>query len=486
MIGSTMLHYQIIEQLGRGGMGVVYRARDLNLDRFVALKFLAPHLPANDEEKRRFIHEAKAASILQHQNICTIHEINETDDGQIYICMDYYEGQTLQVKMKEEGLKIKEVIGYAIQVARGLARAYKEGIVHRDIKPANIIITDRGEVKILDFGLAKLATQTKLTKDGSTLGTITYMSPEQARGDEVDHRTDLWSLGVILYEMLTGRLPFKDEFDQAVIYSILNEPPEPTGKEVTEELKQIILRCLEKDPGRRYQNADVLIGDLSQIPAASENRAHLQTKPGRSIRIRYTAVMLAVIVILTIAGYLIFSTNNSNDSGWENSIAVLPFENISNDPEQEYFCDGMTEQLISNLAKLARLKVISRTSVMKYKDTEKTVPEIGRELNVAYILESSVRKYGEKLRVTAQLISSKDDFHIWSENYDEEYRQLFDIQDHVSESIARNLLKKYQTANLWPSKQTGRKISRLMNIIFRQKRSIMKKLQNPASKRIQL
>ncbi len=234
MIGQIISHYRIIEKLGEGGMGVVYKAEDTKLKRLVALKFLPPAFATDPTTKDRFIHEAQAASALQHSNICAIHEIDETmpapgepGEGQMYIVMDYYEGETLKLKIEKGKLKIEEAINYAIQIAQGLQKAHERGIIHRDIKPANIIITNDGEAKILDFGLAKLSTQTKLTKEGSTLGTVAYMSPEQTRGEAVDHRTDIWSLGIIIYEMLTGQLPFKGDYDQAIVYSILNTNPEP-------------------------------------------------------------------------------------------------------------------------------------------------------------------------------------------------------------------------------------------------------------------
>jgi len=222
MIGKTISHYKIIEKIGGGGMGIVYKAKDLKLDRFVALKFLPPHLTTSEEEKQRFIHEAKAASALQHNNICVIHEIDETEDGQIFICMDYYEGETLDKKIKEKPLQIEKAIDITIQIAQGITQAHEREVVHRDIKPANIMLNKDGVVKVLDFGLAKLSRQTKITKESTTLGTVSYMSPEQAKGEDIDHRADIWSLGIILYEMLTGQMPFKGDYDSAVIYSIMN------------------------------------------------------------------------------------------------------------------------------------------------------------------------------------------------------------------------------------------------------------------------
>jgi non-specific serine/threonine protein kinase len=469
MIGKTVSHYKIIEKLGGGGMGIVYKAQDLKLDRFVALKFLPPHLTSSEEEKQRFIHEAKAASALEHSNICNIHEIDETDDGQLFISMAYYEGETLDKRIKEKPLPLDESIDMAIQIAQGLAKAHEKEIVHRDIKPANIMLTNEGVVKVLDFGLAKLATQTKLTKEGSTIGTISYMSPEQARGDQVDHRTDIWSLGVILYEMLTGQLPFKGDYDQAVIYGIANEQPEPiTGLRsgVPMELEQIITKCLQKNPAERYQHIDEMVVDLRGLKKESES---IRTPPKKESKKRQFKTLIVssailLIIILFIAGYfLIFEQDKSKitDTGrskWENSIAVLPFADLSPEKDQEYFCDGMTEQIITNLSKIKRLKVIARTSVMTYKNTNKQIPEIGTELNVAHILEGSIRKYGSSIRVTAQLINTEDGSHLWADDFDRKLEHLFDVQDDVSQAIASNLL-----ATLSPDEDEDIKTNRPSN-----------------------
>ncbi len=408
MIGQIISHYRIIEKLGEGGMGVVYKAQDLKLVRFVALKFLPPHLTTSEDEKQRFIHEAKAASSLDHNNICAIHEIDETKpapgepgDGQLFISMAYYEGETLHDRIvgarHAVPLSVIDTIDIAIQIAQGLAKAHEKEIVHRDIKPANIMLTADGIVKILDFGLAKLSTQTKLTKESTTLGTVSYMSPEQAKGEEVDYRTDIWSLGVIIFEMLTGQLPFKGEYESAVIYSILNDTQEPitalrTGVQM--ELERIINKCLQKSPADRYQHIDELIVDLRSMKKESESivipiKEEKQKKRSKSVLL---SIAIVSIVILIIEGYFLIPSGEKSTSGWENSIAVLPFTDLSPEKDQEYFCDGMTEQIISNLAKLPRLKVIARTSVLKYKKTEKTIPEIGKDLNVAHILEGSIRK----------------------------------------------------------------------------------------------
>ena len=275
MTGRIISHYKILEELGRGGMGVVFKARDLKLDRDVALKFLPPHLISSDEEKQRFIHEAKAASALQDSHICTIHEIDQTEDGQMFICMDYYHGETLKKKIERGPLKLNDALNFSVQIVSGLQTAHEAQMVHRDIKPANIIITDKSEIKIVDFGLAKLKGQTRITVKETTLGTVAYMSPEQVRGEDVDHRSDIWSLGVLIYEMISGQLPFKSEYEQAVMYAIQNEDPQPltairTG--VPMELERIVCKALTKQADKRYQHADEMLVDLRQLQDSIKTR----------------------------------------------------------------------------------------------------------------------------------------------------------------------------------------------------------------------
>jgi serine/threonine-protein kinase len=399
MLGKTISHYKILEKLGQGGMGVVYKAEDTKLKRTVALKFLPSELTRDADAKARFIQEAQAAGALDHPDICTIHEIDETEDGRLFIAMALYEGETLKKKIERGPLDIDEAVEIAMQVARGLGRAHEAGIVHRDIKPANIIITKDGVAKILDFGLAKLAGQTKLTKAGSMLGTVAYMSPEQARGDAVDHRTDIWSLGVVLHEMLTGTRPFTSEYDQAVVYSILNEEPDSLKSlrpEIPIELDQAAAKTLRKDPGERFQSMGAFVSALSGI-----------SRPG---------------------------TEKASPS-----IAVLPFVNMSPDPENEYFSDGLSEELINALSKLESLHVTARTSAFRFRGKELDIREIGRLLNVATVLEGSVRKAGNRIRITAQLIDVADGYHIWSEKYDRELDDVFMVQDEISLAIVGKL-----------------------------------------------
>ena len=407
MIGKTISHYEILEELGRGGMGVVYKARDTRLDRLVAIKFLPPHLSQKKDAKKRFVQEAKAASALDHPNICTIYEIDEIPEGQIFIVMAHYEGETLEDRVKRGGIGVEEACAIVEAVAGGLAEAHARGIVHRDIKSSNILITDGGRVKIIDFGLAKLAEQSQLTNVGTTLGTIKYMSPEQARGDEVDHRTDIWSVGVLLYEAMTGRKPFRGDYDQAVIYSILNE--EPPGirtlrPEASAAVEEVVRKALAKDPKKRYQRIEDLAADLRSVCEAVRKKTASE-RPDREKR----------------------------------SIAVLPFVNMSPDRDQEYFCDGLAEELINALSHIKTLQVAARTSVFSLKGEKYDVREIGEKLNVDTVLEGSIRKAGEQLRITAQLVSAADGYHIWSEKYDRKLEDIFAIQDEISLAIVDRL-----------------------------------------------
>lgn len=314
MIGETISHYKILEKLGVGGMGVVYKAQDLKLDRLVAIKFLPPTFSLDEEAKQRFIHEAKAASSLQHHNICTIHEIDETVDGQLFICMDYYEGETLREKIKSGLLKIEEAVEISIKISEGLSAAHEKGIIHRDVKPANIFVTDRNEVKILDFGLAKRSDHTKISRIDSTAGTIAYISPEQAKGEEAALQSDIWSLGVVMYEMLTGQLPFKGEYDQVLIYSILNKEPKPitelrTG--VSMGLERIINRCLEKEPSDRYQHIDELIVDLMRLEKESKQEliSYIKSDNTKILKKHNSKLVIGgiffFITIIAVAGYFI-------------------------------------------------------------------------------------------------------------------------------------------------------------------------------------
>jgi serine/threonine protein kinase len=332
MIGQTISHYKILAKLGGGGMGVVYKAEDTKLKRPVALKFLPFDLTRDDDAKERFVHEVQAASALDHPNICTIYEIDETDDGQLFIAMAYYEGETLKNKVASGQLSVDSVIDIATQIAQGLSRAHEAGITHRDIKPANVMITNRGEVKIVDFGLAKLAGRTKLTKSGTTMGTVAYMSPEQAQGAEVDHRTDIWSLGVVLYEMLTGQLPFSGEYEMAMMYSIVSTDPKPVRSlrsEVSVGLEQIVNKALAKEPDERYQQINELLADLKSTTQKSESK---KTFPAQKLVVGKRWYLYAGLAVLILGVILAGIFLRPKPAVAIDSIAVLPLENMTGDP----------------------------------------------------------------------------------------------------------------------------------------------------------
>jgi len=405
MIGQTIAHYRILEKLGQGGMGVVYKAEDTKLGRTVALKFPPPQSTQSAEELQRLIHEAKAAASLDHQNICTIHEIGESD-GQPYIAMSYVEGKTLRDRLAGGTLETAEAVTIAMQVADGLSAAHEKGIIHRDIKPENIMINTRGQVKIMDFGLAKSSRQTtKITQEGSTPGTAAYMSPEQAKGEGVDARSDLWSLGVVLYESLTGRLPFEGSHPAAMMYAVLHEPYPTMGSHRSNlpvELTSLIDRLLRKDPVQRPVGTKAVAAELTQIRDMLAGK--VSSRPG----VRESA---------------------------QPSLAVLPFTNMSTDAENEFFADGLTEDLITAFSKLDQLRVVARTSAFQFKGKTSDVRLVGEQLNVGTVLEGSVRKSGTRLRVTAQLINVADGFHIWSERYDREMADVFEVQDDIVRAI---------------------------------------------------
>jgi eukaryotic-like serine/threonine-protein kinase len=447
MIGQTVSHYKILEKLGGGGMGVVYKAQDLKLDRPVALKFLPPDLTRDPEAKQRFVHEAKAASALDHQNICNVHDIGETDDGQIFIVMAFYEGETLKKKIERGPLQIDDALTIAIQVAQGLNKSHEHGIAHRDVKPANIMVTSDGVAKIVDFGLAKLSGRTMLTRAGSTLGTAAYMSPEQARGEPTDHRTDIWSLGVVLYEMITGKRPFEADYENALLYSILNSEPAPvtalrTG--IPMELERILFKCLAKLPGNRYQHVDEMLVDLNQV-RKGEHTATAASFAGNSpaatrSRVSIRAGVL-LLLLISIVGYLFWTRifRGSSVSDREKSIAVLPFLTPGNTEEDRVFADGIQGEILTCLTRIKEIKVKGQTGVMQYRATRKSMRVIGQELGVSYLMEGSAQKAGDRIRIQAQLIDVQTEDHVWAHTYAKPYGDIFAIQADIAENIASEL-----------------------------------------------
>jgi serine/threonine-protein kinase len=443
MIGQTISHYKILEKLGEGGMGVVYKAHDTKLDRYVALKFLPLNLSVSQEDVKRFEMEAKAISALNHPNIATIYDFDEAS-GQKYLALEYIPGGTLksklrQLKSEDKEFSISEVVDYGIQMAEALAHAHRHQIIHRDVKTDNMMLTEDGKVKLTDFGLAKLRGGIQITKTGSTLGTAAYMSPEQIRGEDVDRRSDIFSLGVVLYELVTSHLPFQGDFEAALSYSILNENPPPVKSlrlNVPQSLEQIITRCLEKDKANRYQDVDKIVADLKKVQQEISGSAEV----AKSSKVRW--IVAAALLVLAVIGIYLFYPKSGPTSAISKSVAVLPFKNLSDSKEDEYFSDGITDDIIAQLSKITELKVISRTSVMQYKATNKNVRDIGKELDVGAVLEGSVRRSGNQIRIVAQLIDANNEGHLWAETYDKEMTQVFAIQSDVAQRIASALRAK--------------------------------------------
>lgn len=412
MIGRTISHYKILEKLGEGGMGAVYKAEDTKLKRIVALKFLSPSLTRNEAAKKRFVLEAQAASALQNNNICVIHEIDETVDGQMYICMDYYDGEPLNKRIERGPLPIDEAIATGEMVAAGLAAAHDRGIVHRDIKPANLVSTRDGVIKLVDFGVAKLSGQTKVTKTGMTVGTATYMSPEQARGDEIDHRSDIFSLGVVLYELLTSQRPFRGDTELAVLYGIVNSAPEPIANrrpDIPRGLARIVERALAKDPDNRFQSARELRQALAAVRTEPEPTSTEVTRE---------------------AAY----TEGSIDS-----LAVLPFTNESADPEGNYLSDGLTDTLIDKLCQIPRLRVMARSTVFQYGEKRVSPHEVGEALGVRAVLTGRLLQRGDELVIRAELVDTTDGTRLWGERFKRPFADVLAIEEEISREIAQNL-----------------------------------------------
>ncbi len=410
MIGQTISRYKIIEKLGEGGMGVVYKAQDTKLDRTVAIKFLPSHLSGSEENKTRFLQEAKSAAALNHPNILNIYEIDERDDS-MFIVMEYVTGDTLAAAIlkhkSETGVPLMQSIAWITQIAQGLKSAHGNNVIHRDIKPQNIMVTADKKIKIMYFGLAKIKSNASITKTGTSLGTLSYMSPEQAQGASADHRSDIWSLGVVFYELLTSELPFRAEHQAGLSYLIINQDPESPStldRRIPPAVDIVVMKMLIKERERRYQNINEVLDALERAVKEIEEGGASTSK--------------------------------------KKAIAVLPFENISSDKENEYFGDGLTEELIANLSRLKEMRVISRTTTMAYKGTKKDIKIIGRELGARYLMEGSVRKFQDDLRITAQLIDVEDDSQLWAGTFKGKLADIFDIQETVAKQIVDALMVK--------------------------------------------